>query len=488
MSTTSIPAERTLFVSKYPQQTTTEQLKKIFSEFGQIEQIASQGSGVCIIYKENQSVTSALQKAIIVNGEEPYVCQYLNIAQLDHEANVFIDNIDRKETQSSLRQIFSQFGTILSVKLQKSDKVGVAYIQFDKKESADKCIAEQSKLGFKIQKFTSRKQHRDQVYISNIKVLPNITPDQLKSDLQTFVSSFGVVESLVLNRNTTNGTFFAFVKFVNQDSAKAAVKSNKLFNDQQIHIEWVVNNVDKDIEANLFTKNLKVDITEDDLKKAINILVPIEDIKLMPAKQPPYGNKTPTQVAYLYFKTADDGKKLIAYAYDHPQIASLYVNGVISLSPLLPPSEVNSLLQVKKNTFQRQFHQTPYQQYQQQMPTPQYYQQQQQRFPQQQPPRQHHNGNRYPNQKRPYYPQQQQIPDLTQLQIMVDRGQKQQVTDLIGMQLFPKVTQVVGPINAPQVTGILLDFENYQLSDQVKMIHDQAYLGENIRSALEILK
>lgn len=50
-----------------------------------------------------------------------------------------------------------------------------------------------------------------------------------------------------------------------------------------------MNNVDKDIEANLFTKNLKVDITEEDLKKAINILVPVEDIKLMPAKQPPNG-------------------------------------------------------------------------------------------------------------------------------------------------------------------------------------------------------
>lgn len=37
MNSSSIPAERTLFVSKYPSSTSTEQLKKTFSEFGAIE-------------------------------------------------------------------------------------------------------------------------------------------------------------------------------------------------------------------------------------------------------------------------------------------------------------------------------------------------------------------------------------------------------------------------------------------------------------------
>lgn len=39
-----------------------------------------------------------------------------------------------------------------------SDKAGVAYIQFDKRESADKCIADQQKLGLKIIKYAQKKK------------------------------------------------------------------------------------------------------------------------------------------------------------------------------------------------------------------------------------------------------------------------------------------------------------------------------------------
>jgi hypothetical protein len=72
------------------------------------------------------------------------------------------------------------------------------------------------------------------------------------------------VESLAVNREKEReGKFFAFVKFFRNESAEKALKSDRLFNNERLSINWVISFNDNSIETNLFTKNLKPSVTED---------------------------------------------------------------------------------------------------------------------------------------------------------------------------------------------------------------------------------
>lgn len=71
---------------------------------------------------------SPVVKALNSETRIGHVNPYLEVDKLDLEANVFVENVDPKETQLSLRRKFQVYGEILSIKVDLSEKSGVAYI------------------------------------------------------------------------------------------------------------------------------------------------------------------------------------------------------------------------------------------------------------------------------------------------------------------------------------------------------------------------
>jgi len=72
-----------------------------------------------------------------------------DIKSLSTEANVFVKNIPNDVTPAEFETFFTQFGEVFSSKLnifdQSQGAVGYGYVQFENKESVQKCL-EQQKL------------------------------------------------------------------------------------------------------------------------------------------------------------------------------------------------------------------------------------------------------------------------------------------------------------------------------------------------------
>ncbi|CAD8194931.1 unnamed protein product [Paramecium pentaurelia] len=511
----SILHDRCVYVTQYKPETTLEQLKQAFSEFGKIEQLQqnAKSNGVFIVFDSHDAVNRATSKTITIGGKNLDVNEYLDMDKLDEEANIFIDGLSPTTTQLQLKDKLQKYGKILNIKVQMSDKAGVGYIQFEQRKSAEQCLADQANLGLHItraiKKGKQQQIKRDQLFISNIKSQQSL--DQLKSQLDNYFSEYGKIESIQTNVNNKNQTYFAFVRFENPEDAYKAVKASKPFLNQIITIQWAVNSNDN-IEANLYTKNLKSTVTEQQLREAYESIIVLDDIQLLPP------NKSNKLSAYIYLKSAEDGKKVIDLAFKTKKIFDLYDKLTVQISPMLSPAEI---IQFKK-TQQKLAYQTypqpvpfPYQQSFQQYPNyqnPPYgaYPQQPPFYPGQYPPQQppyqqggftqqqgnynqhrqkrnyqNQQSNQYQNQQRQHQPR---MPDLQYLQSLQSQGNEKKITAIIGAILFPLVSQQVEQKLAPQVTGILLDFENYGLEDQFKMLQDATYLNEQINQAVDLIR
>ncbi|CAD8191573.1 unnamed protein product [Paramecium octaurelia] len=503
----SIPHDRCVYVTQYKAETTLEQLTQAFSEFGKIEQLQqnAKSNGVFIVFDSHDAVKRATSKTVTIGGKNLDVNEYLDMDKLDEEANVFIDGLSPTTTQLQLKEKLQKYGKILNIKVQMSDKAGVAYIQFEDRKSAEKCLADQANLALHItraiKKGKQQQIKRDQLFISNIKSQSSL--DQIKTQLDNYFSEFGKVELVQVNVNPKNQTYFAFVRFENSEDAYKAVKATKPFQNQMINIQWAVNSNDN-IEANLYTKNLKPTVTEQQLREAYESIITIDDLQLLPP------NKSNKLSAYIYLKSAEDGKKVIDLAFKTKKIFDLYEKLTVQISPMLSPADIIQFKKIQsKPTYQPYPNPMPFPPYQQiqgfpNQPNPPYGAYQYPGgYPPQQPPYQQggyyqqqgnnynqhrHKKNQYPNQYQNQQRQQPKLPDLQFLQKLLAEGNQKRVTDTIGVLLFPLVNQQVEQKLAPQVTGILLDFENYGLEDQLKMLQNAPYLTEQINQAVDLIR
>ena len=92
-------------------------------------------------------VDRALQNAsnTIIEGTLARVDNVKNIKQINNEANLFFQNVPSETSGDQVKQVFSRFGKVVSFKLvsNKNTSLGYGYVQFDTKDSAEKCLKEQ---------------------------------------------------------------------------------------------------------------------------------------------------------------------------------------------------------------------------------------------------------------------------------------------------------------------------------------------------------
>ncbi|GLT82098.1 hypothetical protein SLE2022_005100 [Rubroshorea leprosula] len=222
-------------------------------------------------------------------------------SQCDSEArrsgigNVFVKNLASSVDNMKLHGIFTEFGTILSCKVQTSqdgESKGYGFVQFESAESAQSAIQElngqviegkEIYVGPFIKKsdrINSSTEYNN-LYVKNFD--QNVTEETLGEKF----SVFGTITSLVISKDS-NGVSkgFGFVSFENSDDAKRAKEAmdgaqlgaNVLYvakaqkkgeRKQMLELQYEERRkekIQKYKDANVFIKNINDDVDDSQLK------------------------------------------------------------------------------------------------------------------------------------------------------------------------------------------------------------------------------
>lgn len=101
------------------------------------------------------------------------------------ENNIFVKNIDKSTTEKDFEGLFVQFGNIFSSKIsydEQGKSRGYGYVQFEDKESTDKCLAGKNKLvldgqTLEVTAFAQKSQrpelNSNNLYMKNLPKMPS---------------------------------------------------------------------------------------------------------------------------------------------------------------------------------------------------------------------------------------------------------------------------------------------------------------------------
>ncbi len=128
-------------------------LYSVFIKFGPIFSLRvmkdfqtkkSRGFGFVSYYNLQDAKTAKLQANHIAILKRPIrITWKKQIKDMSAENNIFVKNISRNVSEKDFEQIFSQFGSVFSSKISYDENGvtrGYGYVQFEEKESTDKCL------------------------------------------------------------------------------------------------------------------------------------------------------------------------------------------------------------------------------------------------------------------------------------------------------------------------------------------------------------
>lgn len=275
-----------------------------------------------------------------------------NVRDLPPEANVFVKNLDPSVTVKDLHNHFSQAGTnILCAKVAtnvEGQSLGYGYVQFEKKEDAEDALNhlqgqrlkenELQLLAFVPKDKRVTTASKKNIYVKHLP--QDIPEDQLNKLVSDIFSKFGEIETFVLKRHPKENKYSAFVCYKDEDVAQNAV--NELTKDPQdlgssegpLYVSWHQTKSDRTRElkrqyqqsqndTNLYAKNLKAEITEQDLKDAFQQFGTIISIACKDWVSADGQKKA--RCGFIAFSNADDAQKAYYQALEIPEIKNLYI-------------------------------------------------------------------------------------------------------------------------------------------------------------------
>lgn len=225
--------------------------------------------------------------------------------------NIFIKNLEASISHKELYDTCSQFGNILSCKVQMDEKgvsKGFGFVHFESQEAAESAIAQLNGmlLGTKevfVAKFLPKKERALQkgnswsnVYIKDLDL--SLTESQLTSKFD----EFGKTTSVAIMRNPDGSSKgFGFVCFEKHDDAQKAVDAmhGALLGTKKIWCGPAQKKSEREAELkskfrvlkleqmtkytgiNLYIKNLEDEITEERLKKEFSAFGTIKSARIM---------------------------------------------------------------------------------------------------------------------------------------------------------------------------------------------------------------
>lgn len=213
------------------------------------------------------------------------------------KGNIFIKNLDKSIDHKALYDTFSQFGQILSCKIELDDNhqsKGYGYIQFATAEAAEESIQKVNGMMLENKKVfvglfvpkKERMQANSQKKFTNI-YIKNLDTAVDEPKLHEMFSAFGEIQSAIIMKDeqgTSKG--FAFINYSQPEHAEKAVDemNNKDINGKTLFVGRAQKRQERDVElrqkfeqmkmeqmskyqgVNLYIKNLDDEVDDDKMR------------------------------------------------------------------------------------------------------------------------------------------------------------------------------------------------------------------------------
>nr|GEW71773.1 polyadenylate-binding protein 7 [Tanacetum cinerariifolium] len=323
-SSSSLVVPASLYVGDLHHEITDSRLHDAFAEYKSLSSVrvcrdSATGRSLCYGYVNFMSPQDATRATEDKNNT--MLCgKMIRVTKANRDpdvrksgiGNVFVKNLNESMDNIQLKELFQNFGNILSCKVstfEDGKSKGYGFVQFDTEESSNAAIENLNgtNVGGKqiyVAKFMKKSDRLlsgpnakyTNLYIKNLDL--DMTEDLLKEKF----SVFGNIVSLVIAREE-NGTSkgFGFVSFENPDDAKKAAttmnganlgakalyvgRAQKKSEREQIlrhqFEEWRKEQISKCQGSNVYVKNIDDDVTENELQECFSQCGTITSAKLM---------------------------------------------------------------------------------------------------------------------------------------------------------------------------------------------------------------
>ncbi|XP_071946187.1 uncharacterized protein [Antedon mediterranea] len=235
-----------------------------------------------------------------------------------HTGYIYFDNLDKAIDNKALNDIFSEFGNMLSCKIQcdeNNESNSYGFIQFEKEEAASKAIrkvngmlhnGKEVYLGWIPRKTThhvttSTGNSKDIMGSKRNSSLPGMMRDVFIANLDKAIdnkalydafSVFGKILSCkILCDENNESKGYGFIQFKSEDAASKAISkvNGMLHNGKQVYLSHMIRRKARAAEKvdkmksyiNVYVKNLNLDITDDQLVEKFSKYGKIVSAKVM---------------------------------------------------------------------------------------------------------------------------------------------------------------------------------------------------------------
>jgi len=274
-----------------------------------------------------------------------------NMRELSPEANLYVKNLDPSVTVKDLHGHFSQLCTVVCAKVatdSEGKSLGYGYVQFEKKEDADKALKELQGTRLKenellLEQFVPKDRRAVHIEKKNIYV-KNLPQDKTEEELDKLIESFfsksGEIETKMIKKHKIENKFSAFVCYKEEKSAQNAfddLKNNSQTlpgSDEPLYVNWHQSKAERGHELkrqfqqnqnknNLYVKNVKPDIDENTLKSAFQQFGQINSVALKDWVSKDGQKKA--RFGYICFINTEDATKAVAEGSSIQEIRDLFL-------------------------------------------------------------------------------------------------------------------------------------------------------------------
>ncbi|OMO56629.1 hypothetical protein CCACVL1_26408 [Corchorus capsularis] len=211
--------------------------------------------------------------------------------------SLYVGDLDPSVTESQLYDLFSQLGTVVSVRVCKDlstrRSLGYGYVNYSNTHEAARALdvlnftplnGKPIRIMYSNRDPTVRKSGAGNIFIKNLdKTIDN------KALHDTFSTFGNILSCKIATDHSGQSKGYGFVQFDNEESAKNAIEklNGMLLNDKQVFVGPFLRKQERETAAdktkfnNVYVKNLSESTTEEDLKNVFGEYGPITSAVIM---------------------------------------------------------------------------------------------------------------------------------------------------------------------------------------------------------------